>query len=363
MTDRGGLWFLAAAVLVAVGVSAGLLIAQPSAEPPSLVSDDNGSSTVALTNRTVDDARDVQLTVTTGHKQQLTSPATGLLSTFDCESGATISSWQSTVSVAGRPLLNLATQIPLWRNLRSGDTGDDVVAVQTELARLGNPITVDGIMGPHTISLVDARLKEVGAESPDPDVIERSTILWLPSPTVVAASCDALVGTTLSSGQPLVGIHGAVTGVSVTTPPDGLLPGERVLTVDGARFPLDPSGAVTDPADLIRFSALPSYANTTGSTDSAPGGNSGHGAVNDSGGRSGGGISGTLQLSTPITAWVVPPSALTHVDAQRACVLANGSPLAVTIVASSLGKSFITFADGVPAPAEVTLHPRDTPPC
>lgn len=52
------------------------------------------------------------------------------------------------------------------------------------------------------------------------------------------------------------------------------------------------------------------------------------------------------RLKEPMTVAFVPPAALYDVHNGKACVVADGEPRAVTIVASQLGRAMVTVEDG-----------------
>lgn len=72
-------------------------------------------------------------------------------------------------------------------------------------------------------------------------------------------------------------------------------------------------------------------------------------------------VSGTLRLATPIPVYAVPPSSVLRDASAHVCVLSAGSPVAVEVVSSSLGLSYVRL-EGDPPPA-VDVYPAKDATC
>ena len=83
-------------------------------------------------------------------------------------SGDEIRAGQVLVAVSGRPLIALPGAIPAYRDLKPGDRGDDVRALQGALAGLGHPTGPDpaGVFGPGTNAAVRALYAKLGYDPP-----------------------------------------------------------------------------------------------------------------------------------------------------------------------------------------------------
>jgi len=365
-----GITVLAGVALAAAGVTAGLVLAQPAALPPSASAETSGAPTMVPTEQSVSDIRSVQLTVDVEAKKQIITPVGGLVTASRCTPGSPFESGTSTMAVSGAPLINFATAVPLWRDLRAGDTGDDVRAVQAELSRLGHPVATKGPLTARSVAAYNGRLKEAGGTPADPAVIERASALWIPAPQVVAATCSANVGATLSDGQTVAELRSAVTRVAAAKVPDDLVAGPRVLVIDGSRFALTDDLQLASPDDLAAFTATPTYQGILASGAAAASPSAGAGADGDGGsGGTGGSAAGgptvlaDLELATPVTAWTVAPSSLTDIADGSSCIVSNGTAMPVTVIASSLGKSYVTFGEGVDAPASIDIRPHSGTTC
>lgn len=94
------------------------------------------------------------------------------------EPGDTVEEGDVAVEVAGRPILVLQGELPAYRDLRPGASGDDVAQLQAGLERLGYDIgQVDGVFGPATEAGVEAWYADVGFEPQEPvgqEALERA---------------------------------------------------------------------------------------------------------------------------------------------------------------------------------------------
>ena len=81
------------------------------------------------------------------------------------------------LEVAGRPVLVLQGAVPMYRDLRPGDTGADVRQLEEALARLGlRPGAVDGVYDAATEGAVDAWYTRAGYEAQGPTDEQREAL-------------------------------------------------------------------------------------------------------------------------------------------------------------------------------------------
>lgn len=104
------------------------------------------------------------------------TPATGLgaarlvVTQTRRSAGDVIMPGSALVDVSGRPILALALPFPLYRDLRPGDFGPDVKAVQNSLKSLGlYPGAADGTFGAATSTAVTRLYIAAGTTPPAPD--------------------------------------------------------------------------------------------------------------------------------------------------------------------------------------------------
>lgn len=329
---------IVALTISAVSVGATVLALAP-ARPTALASGTN-PTTFPLTTEDFVDQRTVDVTVNTTDGIKLVAPAAGRVTAWACAVGSTVSSGSTLMSLDDQPVLALATSMPLWRELQPGDRGADVTSLQSELARLGKAVTVDGRLGTETLTALTELFHAVGDTS-DLGSVPLARIQWLPAPAVTLGGCTAALGDRLEDGDEVATLPGGVLQLTIDTYPDDLYPGDRVVVIDDIDVPVDPEGHVSSEGiALIDGIALTRPTDGNGpATFSAP-----------------------LRLTTAIAVAPVPPSSLYDLDGTKGCVTVAGEPHAVTVAGSQLGQTFVVF-DTKTTPASVDVTPRGTPPC
>lgn len=126
--------------------------------------------------------------------------------------GSTVTGGTRLLDVSGRPLIAMELPFPLYRDLRGGDQGPDVHALQAALAEMGlYRGALDGIFGSGTSAAVERFYAAVGSSAPQPDAdavqaardaqaaLQSAVVGGLPTPDVDAfrtaaseAAADAL---------------------------------------------------------------------------------------------------------------------------------------------------------------------------
>ncbi|ROS29023.1 hypothetical protein EDF22_0758 [Rathayibacter sp. PhB127] len=358
MGDRGGpgLVVLAAVVLAGAGVAIALTATATPEVPPSVAFPTSAPAEFEPTAQSTVDARAVKIAVEQGAREQLQVRRSGTITALDCAPGTAIDSWGSVLAVDGSRLLSIATVTPLYRDLRVGDTGDDVLALQNELRRLGHAVRADGVLGQTSVKLIDTRLRELGAAT-EPDVIAIESLVWLPSPTAQAAGCSVELGTTVESGAAIAELESPVTAAAVDPVPSDLLPGERIALIAEHRLAVDDLGAIRSEEDLRLLRSSAEFEQAVRAVGSGAGG-----GASTVGGTASVVLDATLELAEPIETWAVPPAAIYALEGRHGCVLAGGEAVAVEVVASELGKSFVRFASPEP-PARISTAPERTGGC
>lgn len=335
-----GLAALSGVMVAALGVGAGVAFSA-SGTPASLAGAAVVES-VPITERELTDRRTVDVALTVGGDTSVAAPTAGLVTSWSCVPGADLTSGESSLSVDGLRLLNLSTAVPLWRDLEPGSAGEDVAALQAELARLGHPVPVDGTVGSSTLDATADLFAAVGDPSVDRGTIHATRVLWLPAETVTVSTCDTSTGGVVSAGEPVATLTGTLTGARVARLPEGAVPGERTLEIDDVGVPVDDEGRVTAPEALATIAGTASFQQAVLAEESS--------------------VQGRLVLAAPITVSSVPPGALYDLDGQAACLLADGTPVAVQVVGSELGQAFVTL-EAPSTPTLVALSPTDAPAC
>lgn len=332
------------AVTVAVcAVALGALVASILLTPfaPASTKAAASPSDLPITTQQYLDPQQVQLTFELGGARSLLAPASGMITSFTCLVGRSIESGSAPISIDGQPRLALATSVPMWRDLSAGAQGADVAALQAELSRLGHSVADDhGRLGSATRAALAAVMSKAGVELHAGATIHRDQLLWVPDPKAPIASCTGAVGSAVTAGQSLATLAPALVGAAIAKLPSTMVPGARALQIGTIKVSVDAEGRVTSRKDLDAIAASPDYASQSTNTSST-------------------GLAASLTLDKPVTVAVVPPSAVVG-DQQHACVVAQGHPVAVQVVGSQLGESYVTFTGTAPASVAVA-PPKDTP--
>ncbi|GAA4157361.1 peptidoglycan-binding domain-containing protein [Leifsonia shinshuensis] len=352
-------WFPRAAV-IAVVVLALLASGATSvwlwmtAEPPHSLAAPRIATSAPVSYQDYTDRRGVTLRVDSQPDSRLESGTGGRVTSFPCAPGEVVESGSALAGIDGRPLVALATAVPLWRELGIGDRGEDVTALQKELVRLGYTLTADGTVGRRTLAAAATMFERAGETAPDSERVDAGRIVWIPAASVTIGECRTSVGETQQAGDVLATTSGATTRVSVIEPIADLVDGERTLTVDSVAVPIEGAG-IDDPAALAALAATPSLQRDDAATATGRGDPAGEAA-------SGGAIRGTIELSTPVRVGVVPPSAVYAIEGAAGCVATGDAALRVRIVGSQLGQTFVLF-DAEQRPDTVLLSSARRPAC
>jgi len=322
-------------VLVVGGIGWGLGVLADQSSPASLRKP-AAAEYAAVHQVQFRDPQDVTVEVISATTVSVTSTVAGTVTSSTCAPGSPVTSGESLISIDGEPLISLATSVPFWRDLVAGDKGPDVVAIQTELSRLGYDVRQDGVLGSETLAAV-AALRGVASQPSLP----RSQFLWIPVDGVRASKCGAGRGTHVDAAAALLDVEAALPSIRVTDLPKQAIAGERELTIDGAVYPVSADQAVQDPVrqrELLESSAYQEAKKEEGRAR----------------------IAAVATLASPVGVSSVPPSSVVGGKEGATCVVTRGGVVPATIVGSQLGQTFLSF--GAEAPKDVQITPaRDTP--
>lgn len=274
-----------------------------------------------------------------GPEQTLTSPTTGVVRMSSCEPGAPLISGQGVFTVDDRLVLALHTSSPLWRDLAEGMRGDDVTALQEELNRLGHQVRVDGVFRASTGVAVRNLWRAAGGPRSQ-RTLPVTQVMWLAGPQVTLTECNLAMGERVEAGQDAVVAGGALESLTVQTV--GLPADELLVTMVGLEQVtlLPEDGRITDREflDAVTGSHAFEQARRDGLTEMAV----------------------TLRLATPMRVMAVPPSALFDLSGSLGCIVADGEPTPIEVVASELGQSLVVTSAPV---RTVVVQPEDPAPC
>lgn len=325
----------------AAGLAVGTWLTAPGT--PDALAAGEPITEVPVTAREFADPRSLALRVSPGEAREVTVRAGGVLTRATCTPGGSLDSGTSTSALDGSGLLNLHTWEPLWRTLATGDRGTDVAALNEALRALGHDApdgdrVTAGTLGAYRDAAVAAGLPAPARGQP----VDHTRIVWLPEPSVVVSRCAATTGADVAAGDVLAELPVAVTGAALVNLPPDAVPGERVLTVDDQQVPVDAEGRVADAAALQAVAASRSY------TEAAAAAESGADVT----------LTVPWSLVTPLEVGVVPPASVQDAGSGAACVRdATGTPVAVHVVGSELGQTYVTAADGAELPTVVRTDP------
>lgn len=335
---------LGVAALLTAGATVGLVLAPERAPSTVARTAPAGSATVDVATETFDDARRVNVTVERTAGLPLGVRDSGLVTRSACAPGAVIESGTSPVTVDDRPVLALATSVPLWRDLAPGTRGGDVTALQDELVRLGHSLRPDGVYGSATTAAVTALQRQAGVARPT-GTLAATSVLWLPAARVTVGECAVGLAEPVGDG-PFATTAAAPVSLSVAQDLTGLVPGDRVVRLGGTVAPVDADGRVTDAALLDALAASAGAGPTR----------SGEGTADKDAQ-----VEVEYALASPLEALVVPPAALYGLAGDTGCLLGDGVPVPVRVLSSTLGTSLVV-TDAAP-PRRVEVAPVDPAPC
>ncbi|OCI29897.1 peptidoglycan-binding protein [Oerskovia enterophila] len=237
---------LAVAAIVVVGVGAWLLAvrmespqqaaarAEPPAPEPVVVALDRGYLNGP-----------VSMTVEAQNQQSVvvTPPAalTGVVTSVDRSAGDTLSPGSVPFRVNGRPVFVLEGAFALYRDIRPGDEGDDVLALQKGLLAAGYALgRPDGKYGPRTQAAVWSMYRAAGYAAPEV-AVGAPDAAGAPSPGASAPETTA-AGTGAAAPSDGTAVPVAGGGAAATVKGPGVLQSE-VLTVP--RLPAVVEGITT----------------------------------------------------------------------------------------------------------------------
>lgn len=336
VADTKGAMALLVACVSAASISLGLALA-PSA-PPTTIREPTEVTNVPVTLQDFSDPRQVELAISFDDSLNLLAPASGVVTDFRCRPGSPLLSGSSPLGIDGAPILALFTSVPFWRDFEPGMKGADVRALQEELRRLGLTAANNGVYDSATRQAVRKLLASVRIDKQSSS-LPLASLMWLPKPITPIRSCELQVGAQVRSGAPVATVAPNVGSVHLKAVPADLAPGPRQLRVGSVTLPLDAVGRVTDRQSIDALSRAPEFQIFTESDGKVP-------------------IRATFLLAKPMKVSSLPPSAIVGGLSGQSCVIAgDGSIRKVRVISSVLGRSLVSWEDGLGAPERARLDP------
>ncbi|OZG59993.1 hypothetical protein BLEM_2168 [Bifidobacterium lemurum] len=243
-----------------------------------------------------------------------------------------LSSGRGVMRVGERSVVALATATPLYRDLRTGDRGQDVLALNNELNRLGyNSAPESDVFSWATSDGWRQLMVDNGNESDGS--LSLADTLWIPQESVAVGSWTAVQGAQVTAGTAVGVVPGAMTRLSIKG--GQASERDRALTVAGVSVTL-PAGAteITDAGFLSQVAAVPEIASLDGDQLAV-------------------GLDGTLSLAEPVEVLRVPAGAVFGIADGIGCVApadgdSEGEPVRVSIIGGELGVSLVVPEDMAP---------------
>lgn len=313
---------LAAAVSACIAVGACALWLPD--RSPQLLSAAQETTSAAVSVQEYSGSQQVTLVPTVSAEQDLIGNASGTV-TDDWSTGG-LTSGKGAYRVNDRSVVALNTAIPLYRDLNTGDKGDDVLALNNELNRLGYNSVPDSNVYWWATSDGWRQLMADNGNTSDGSLQLADTI-WIPQASVSVDAWTATKGSTVGNGTPVGKIPGTLTKLSIKngTPSSE----ERTISTLGVTGTLPANTTdMTDSAFLQQVAATGDYRSLSQDEKSN-------------------GIDASVALTAPIQTLRVPAGAVFGLNGSTGCIVPEtgqrkGKTVPVTIVGSELGVSLVT---------------------
>lgn len=333
-----GVGFVAACMAACLAAGMGLAVGLERTMTPPSLSDSSDAGNLALGSEEFDDVRSLNVDVTASPAGGVAFPVSGRVTFASCPADGVVRSGSREYGVDGTPLVSLHTDTPLYRDLAYGDKGDDVTALQNELAALGYGGSRSGVFDWATwdawrrLYAANAGTATAAARVQQ-GAFSRALAVWLPAQTM-SVSCAASLGSTVtgdSTDSPAFRSLAGVASVKAASLPDGRIHGDRVVEINGRDYPIGDDGIVSDTAALQAMAGWSTYT----------------GAHKD--GEDVTSVTVTYKLKKPIGVYSVPASALTGLKGSDGCVVAtDGTSVKAHVAGSSLGRTLVTIDGKAP---------------
>jgi peptidoglycan hydrolase-like protein with peptidoglycan-binding domain len=335
-----------AVVSLCVGLGAGTALA-PKTAPDLLVAPGSVATAAAVPEPFVD-RREVKVAFAFTAGQPLTANIEGTVTALSAEPGEAVESGKTALSVDAVPIVALATSMPLYRDMTRGDTGPDVRALEQELAHLGYETgnANDSRFDARTAGAVKKLRRNAGEREPDGS-FQLARHVWIPKPSAIIDRWEAAPGSPVPAERVLANTGAELSSVAVVGSSAGSAIGARKLTLFGAKAELPDNGIVEDPTFLAQVAAMDDFAALRASGDHAPEEQENADAV--------------VELVEPVDAWRVPSAAVYGVSGEEACVQADGEPVRVHVVGSSMGAALVVPESGTLSQVDLGPELRETP--
>jgi peptidoglycan hydrolase-like protein with peptidoglycan-binding domain len=320
----------------ALAVSAGTLFAFVAApRATSNMAPDVTPATYPVSLATFEDPQTVPLQAVMSAPAEVSSGTSGRVTAVQCSSGNVVNSGDPIMAVDAQPVIALATEVPIFRNITPSTSGNDVGALAKGLLELGYEIGGDVSAGFELTEAIAAFQRDHGLEPADGS-LRSDSVAWIPRARTVPSECLVRVGQWYTPSMPIANVPGALQSLQLEmTPERPIAPGARVLRVLGVVVHSDETGAVTDASEIESVAESPLFPDALARSESSP-------------------LVAQSTLRDPLEVASLPPAAIFGVNGQAACVESEGGTHRVTIVSAAMGASLVSFGAEDP-PSSVFL--------
>ncbi len=333
---HAGLVWTAICLIVAVSLSIGLCALFLPDRAPALLQAAPEVTSAPVSSQMYSDSRQVTLLPRRAADRSLLSNTSGMVTGSPA---STLTSGKAAMSVDGRPVIALATSVPVYRNLAVGDSGTDVSALNTELRRLGYAAPAGTVFTQASKNAWGGLIRAAGGNATD---FKKADVLWIPASSVAVTQWTAVLGGTISEGDKIGVIPGALQRLDIRGGQS--FTDERRLSVYGQSITLPAgSSSVSDAGFCAKVAANPQFSSMSEEQAAA-------------------GITATVSLPKPIRVLRVPAGAVFGISGSHGCIARPGAhssgnvPLRVEIVGGQIGVSLVRMADSSdPMPSRVAL--------
>lgn len=322
------------AFTVGVGIAVGALATYAMLPAPSAdLSASKSVTTFPVTPTSFTDPRTVALRPSFSAQAQLSVGRSGVITESSCTPGVPFDSGTSVAKIDNSPVIALATAVPFYRDLVPGAEGADVNALRGALRALGYTIDADGeYWGTVVDALADVQKRN--GVTPADGTFRIADFMWTPASGGAASECEVSVGERYSEGSPFAVVPGTLRSLQLVPSTSVPVPGPRSARVAGVDVDIPASGVISDPDAVARVASSIEFAESLDAET----------------------IAATTELKDARQAVAVPPAAIFEIQDAGACVQADdGEVHAVSLLSSSLGRTLVTFPEGVEMPSAVRL--------
>ena len=205
------IWLLLA-VVVAVSLTVGACALWLPDRAPALLGSAKEITSAPAGVQEYTGATQVTMIPTVSQTRELVGNASGTVTEDMSSQGLT--SGKTAMKVNGVSVVALVTATPMYRDLATGDKGDDVLALNNELARLGLPASAKSTTYTWNTSQGVKQLMSAAGNT-SAGSLPLTDVLWIPAASVRVGEWAGTVGATVAGGSVVGKVPGSVTKFSI----------------------------------------------------------------------------------------------------------------------------------------------------